>query len=44
MRLAMTTLGRHLRCLPAGETGERRNWIISVIEGLRNHPDLELAK
>ncbi|MGI8625317.1 MAG: hypothetical protein ACR2J5_01920 [Geodermatophilaceae bacterium] len=44
MRLAMTTLGEHLRSLPDGETGERRNWIMSIIEGLREHPDLELAK
>jgi len=44
MRLAMTTLGPRLRSLPDGETGERRNWIISIIESLRGHPDLELAK
>jgi hypothetical protein len=29
--------------LPDGETGERRKWILSVIEGLRDHPDLDLA-
>jgi len=44
MQLAMTTLGPHLRCLPDGETGDRRNWIISIIENLRGHPALELAK
>jgi len=44
MRLAMTTLGPQLRSLPDGETGHRRNWIISIIERLRAHPDLELAK
>ncbi len=44
MRLAMTTLGPHLRSLPDGETGVRRNWIISIVESLRTHPDLELAK
>jgi hypothetical protein len=44
MRLAMTTLGPQLRSLPDGETGDRRNWIISIIESLRSHPDLELAK
>ena len=44
MRLAMTTLGPQLRSLPDGETGDRRNWIISIIESLRTHPDLELAK
>jgi hypothetical protein len=47
-RTAMTTaveiLGPRLRSLPDGETGERRNWVISIIEGLRDHPDLELVK
>ena len=28
--------------LPDGETGERFHWIIHIIEGLRDHPDLEL--
>jgi len=44
MQLAMTSLGPHLRSLPDGETGVRRNWIISIIENLRTHPDLELVK
>ncbi len=44
MRLAMDKLGPLLRTLPDGETGERRNWIIHVIESLRSQPDLELAK
>jgi hypothetical protein len=44
MAFALDTLGPFLRSLPDGETGERRNWIISVIEGLRSHPDLELRK
>lgn len=44
MRLAMATLGPQLRSLPDGETGERRNWIISIIEGLRTHADLELTR
>ncbi len=37
-------LGPHLRSLPDGETGDRRNWIIHIIEALRAHPDLELVK
>ncbi|RJK96398.1 hypothetical protein [Vallicoccus soli] len=41
---ALDVLGPYLRTLPDGETGERRNWIISIIEGLREHPDLELAQ
>ncbi|MGI8577773.1 MAG: hypothetical protein ACR2KG_07610 [Nocardioidaceae bacterium] len=44
MATALEILGPHLRSLPDGETGERRNWIISIVEGLRRHPDLELRK
>lgn len=44
MRLAMEKLGPWLRTLPDGETGERRNWIIHLMESLRAHPDLELAR
>src|ERR1041384_689874 len=44
MTTALETLGPYLRTLPDGETGERRNWVISIIEGLRDHPDLELHK
>lgn len=41
MTTALDILGPYLRSLPDGETGERRNWVVSVIEGLRNHPALE---
>lgn len=44
MRTALELLGPHLKTLPDGETGERRNWVISIVEGLRHHPDLELRK
>ena len=44
MTTALDILGPYLRTLPDGETGERRNWIISIVEGLREHPDLELRK
>jgi hypothetical protein len=44
MSTALQILGPHLRSLPDGETGERRNWVISIIEGLRHHRDLELSK
>ncbi len=44
MDLAMQLLGPRLRRLPDGETGERRNWVISIVEGLRHHPDLEVAR
>ena len=35
MRTALEILGPRLRSLPDGETGERRNWVISIIESLR---------
>jgi hypothetical protein len=44
MSTALDLLGPHLRSLPDGETGERRNWIISIVEGMRNHADLELRR
>src|SRR6478752_5849720 len=44
MATALELLGPYLRTLPDGETGERRNWVISIVEGLRSHPDLELRK
>jgi hypothetical protein len=44
MSTAMKILGGRLHALPDGETGERRNWIISIVEGLCRHPDLELVK
>jgi hypothetical protein len=44
MATALEVLGPYLRSLPDGETGERRNWVISIVEGLRSHPDLELRR
>lgn len=44
MTTALEVLGPYLRSLPDGETGQRRNWIIPIVEGLRDHPDLELRK
>ncbi len=44
MKTALQIVGPFLRSLPDGETGDRRNWIVSIIEGLRRHPDLELRK
>jgi hypothetical protein len=44
MSIALDHLGDHLLTLPDGETGERRNWIIHIVESLRHHPDLELAR
>ncbi len=43
MRTALEVLGPRLRSLPDGETGDRRNWVISIVESLRDHPDLELV-
>jgi hypothetical protein len=44
MRLAVDRLGADLDYLPDGETGERQNWVIAMIEGFRRHPDLRLAR
>ena len=44
MGAALDVLGPYLRSLPDGETGERRNWIVSIVDRLREHPDLELSK
>jgi hypothetical protein len=44
MSTALRLLGPHLRSLPDGETGARRNWLIPVVDGLRAHPDLELRR
>lgn len=44
MELALTRLDGRLRTLPDGETGERRNWIIHIVESLRQHPDLEVKR
>ena len=44
MDVALTRLDGRLRTLPDGETGERRNWIIHIVESLRRHPDLEVKR
>ena len=44
LEIALTRLAGRLRSLPDGETGERRNWIIHIVESLRNHPDLEVTR
>jgi len=41
---AVARVGPFLSYLPDGETGERRNWVISMVEALRSHPDLEVVK
>jgi hypothetical protein len=43
MGFAVERLGGDLDYLPDGETGDRRNWIVSAIEGFRDHPALELT-
>ena len=43
MREALTRFGPHLRSVPDGETGERRHWIIHIVESFRSHPDLQVA-
>jgi hypothetical protein len=44
MSTALDILGPHLRSLPDGETGARRNWIISIVESLRHHDALEVRR
>ena len=44
MTAALDRTGPALQSLPDGETGERRNWIIHIIESFRRHPDLELVR
>lgn len=44
MTAALDSVGPYLHSLPDGETGERSNWIVSVIESLRTHPDLRVHK
>ena len=44
MTEALMRLGPQLHALPDGETGERQNWIIHILESFRRHADLELAK
>src|SRR5687767_5173131 len=44
MNAGLERLGPNLRWLPDGETGERTNWIMSIIESLREHPDLEIKR
>ncbi|HEX7097672.1 MAG TPA: hypothetical protein VF377_00410 [Acidimicrobiia bacterium] len=45
LELFATELGDRLPpWVPDGETGARLNWIQRIIEGLRHHPDLRLAR
>lgn len=44
MTAALERLGPHLRWLPDGETGPRRDWIVHLIDSFRAHPDLELKR
>jgi len=44
MELALSELGPTVDMLPDGETGERLNWIQKIIEGMREHPDIELVQ
>ncbi len=43
MSLAIDVLGPRLASLPDGETGDRHDWIIHIIESFRSHPDLALV-
>lgn len=43
--LFASKLDGHLpRWVPDGETGDRQDWVLRIVEDLRRHPDLELAR
>jgi hypothetical protein len=44
MRQLLDAVGDRLPVLPDGETGERHQWIVHIVEGLRRHPDLEVKQ
>lgn len=44
MTQALREVGPHLRHVPDGETGERRDWVVGTINSLRSHPDLEIRR
>ena len=44
MREATRRLGPRLASLPDGETGERKDWIVHILESFRSHPDLEVSR
>lgn len=44
MSTALGILGPYLRTLPDGETGARRDWITSIVDGLQTHPDFTMRK
>ncbi|WP_433464973.1 hypothetical protein [Spirillospora sp. CA-128828] len=44
MTAAVQKTGRHLRTLADGEVGERRNWVVHIIEAFRSRPDVVLRK
>ncbi|MCT7660701.1 hypothetical protein [Mycobacterium deserti] len=44
VELALNELGPTLMCIPDGETGPRRQWVTSIITGLREHPALVLKR
>ena len=44
MTAGLERLGPNLRWLPDGETGERTNWILHIVESFRAHPDLEIKR
>ncbi len=44
MESTVAAAAPRLRTLADGEVGERRNWVVHVIESLRSRPDVELVK
>ena len=44
MHEMLKAVGDRLPVLPDGETGERHQWIIHILEGLRRHPALRVKR
>ncbi len=42
MHTATHNVGQHLRTLPDGEPGERRDWIVHIVESFRRNPHLRV--
>jgi len=44
MRFMLDAVGDRLPILPDGETGMRDRWVVHIVEGLRQHPALEVKR
>lgn len=44
MRSMLRWAGPHVRSIPDGETGDRGDWIVHIINSFREHPDFVLTR